>query len=103
MIAAAKQLETQFGRLEVPFGEVNRIVLVGHDSTFQQVQPLINLPASGSGDPFGGIRALYYFPAPAPFNNQNWTFEGDTYVQVVEVTPNGAKAQALLVLQLYLI
>jgi acyl-homoserine-lactone acylase len=59
LIAAARQLETQFGRLEVPFGEVNRIVLVGHDPTFQQVEPLTNLPASGSGDPFGGIRALY--------------------------------------------
>jgi acyl-homoserine-lactone acylase len=91
-----QQLETQFGRLEVPFGEVNRIVLVGHDPTFQQVQPLTNLPASGSGDPFGGIRALYYFPAPSPFNNQNWAFEGDTYVQLVEFTPGGAKAQALL-------
>ena len=96
LIVAAKQLETQFGRLEVPFGEVNRIVLVGHDRTFQQVQPLTNLPASGSGDPFGGIRALYYFPAPSPFNHQNWEFEGDTYVQVVEFTPDGAKAQALL-------
>jgi acyl-homoserine-lactone acylase len=94
LIAAAKQLETQFGGLEVPFGQVNRIVLVGHDSTFQHVQPLTNLPASGSGDPFGGIRALYYFPAPVP--HQNWAVNGDTYVQVVEFTPDGAKALALL-------
>jgi acyl-homoserine-lactone acylase len=93
LVAAAKQLETQFGRLDVPFGDVNRIVLAGHDSTFQQVQPLTNLPASGSPDPFGGIRVLEYFPAPAPFNNQNWAFYGDGYVQVVEFTPNGAKAQ----------
>ena len=76
-----------------PVGCRNR-PLVGHDSTFQHVQPLTNLPASGSGDPFGGIRALYYFPAPVP--HQNWAVNGDTYVQVVEFTPDGAKALALL-------
>jgi acyl-homoserine-lactone acylase len=94
LIAAAKQIEAQFGRLDVPFGEVNRIVLADHDKTYQKVLPLTNLPASGRGDPFGGIRALYYFPAPT--SNQNWALNGDTYVQIVEFTPNGPKAQALL-------
>ena len=94
LIVAAKQLETEFGRLDVPFGNVNRIVLVDHDKTFQNVEPLTNSPASGSGDPFGGIRALYYFPAPV--TNQNWAVNGDTYVQLVKFTRDGAQAQALL-------
>ena len=94
LIAAAKQLETQFGRLDVPFGEVNRIVLAGHDKTFQNVRGLTNSPASGSGDPFGGVRALYFVPAPVA--NQNFAINGDTYVQLVEFTKNGAQAKGLL-------
>ncbi|MBV8173414.1 MAG: penicillin acylase family protein [Verrucomicrobia bacterium] len=97
LIEAAAQLESQFGRLDVPWGDVNGIVLVDHDRSFQQVLPFLPpLPASGSGDPFGGLRALYYFPAPAPFTNQNWVYSGDTYIQIVEFTPAGAKAKDLL-------
>jgi acyl-homoserine-lactone acylase len=97
LIEAATQMETQFGRLNVPWGKVNGIVLVGHDPSFQQVLPFLPpLPASGSGDPFGGLRALYYFPAPAPCNNQNWVYNGETYVQIVEFTSAGAKAEGLL-------
>ena len=97
LVEAAAQLEAQFGRIDTPWGDVNAIVLVGHDPSFQQVLPFLPpLPASGSGDPFGGLRALYYFPAPAPFTNQNWVYNGDTYVQIVEFTPGGAKAQGLL-------
>jgi acyl-homoserine-lactone acylase len=97
LIDAATQMETQFGRLNVPWGDVNGIVLVGHDPSFQQVLPFLPpLPASGSGDPFGGLRALYYFPASAPFTNQNWVYNGDTYVQIVEFTAAGAKAEGLL-------
>ncbi|HYY29030.1 MAG TPA: penicillin acylase family protein [Chthoniobacterales bacterium] len=97
LIEAATQLQTQFGRLDVPWGDVNGIVLVGHDPSFQQVLPFLPaLPASGTGDPFGGLRALYYFPAPAPFTDQNWVYNGDTYVQIVDFTPVGAKAQGLL-------
>jgi acyl-homoserine-lactone acylase len=94
LIAAATQLEKQYGRIDVPWGQVNGIVLVDHDPTFQKILPFLPpLPASGSGDPFGGLRALYYFPA-AP--EQNWVYNGDTYVQIVEFTPLGAKAQGLL-------
>jgi len=97
LIEAAAQLERQFGHLDVPWGGINGIVLVGHDPSFQQALPFLPpLPATGSGDPFGGLRALYYFPAPAPFTNQNWVYNGDTYVQIVEFTPAGAKAQGLL-------
>ncbi|MBV8815018.1 MAG: penicillin acylase family protein [Verrucomicrobia bacterium] len=94
LIAAAKQIETQFGRLDMPFGDVNRIVLVDHDKTFENVTGLTNSPASGSGDPFGGIRALYFVPAPVA--NQNLAINGDTYAQLVKFTKNGAQAQALL-------
>jgi hypothetical protein len=62
LIQAATQLKSEFGRMDVPWGDVNGIVLVGHDPSFQQVLPFLPpLPASGSGDPFGGLRALYYF------------------------------------------
>lgn len=94
LIAAAKQLDAQFGRLDVPFGDVKRIVLAGHDKTFQNVRGLTNSPASGSGDPFGGVRALYFVPAPVA--NQNLAINGDTYVQLVEFTKNGAQAKGLL-------
>lgn len=94
LVAAAGLLQAQFGRLDVKFGDVNRVVLADHDSTFQTPLPLTNLPASGSGDPFGGIRALYYFQAPVP--KQNWVDVGDNYIQLVDFTPQGAEAQALL-------
>jgi acyl-homoserine-lactone acylase len=94
LIAASKQIQAQFGRLDVPFGNVNRIVLAGHDTTFQDTDLLTNVAASGSGDPFGGLRALYFFPAPVA--NANWADDGDTYVQLVSFTQTGPQASALL-------
>lgn len=94
LIKAAHQLEKEFGRLDISFGTMNRVVLVGHDPTFKNTSPLTNLPASGSGDPFGGLRCIYYFQAPVP--NENWAYSGDGYVQVVKFTPTSTKAQVLL-------
>jgi len=37
-------------------------------------------------------KAFYYSPEPNP----KFTYGGDTYVQVVEFTPRGARAKALI-------
>jgi acyl-homoserine-lactone acylase len=94
LAVAAKQIETKFGRLDVPYGDVNRIVLVDYDKTFQNITRLTDSPTSGSGDPVGGVRAVYFVPAPVA--NQNLAIDGDTYVQLVKFTKSCAQAWALL-------
>jgi acyl-homoserine-lactone acylase len=89
--------------LGVAWGDVHRIVLADHDKTFQTILPLpsntksgtLGLPQSGADDPFGPLRVLNPFPAPDGSGHM-WAYGGDGYVQIVEFTPAGARASALL-------
>jgi acyl-homoserine-lactone acylase len=58
------------------------------------VIPLSNDPESGPDDVFGPIRTVW--PFPAPDGRSIWHYGGDGYVQLVEFTPKGVRAQALL-------
>jgi acyl-homoserine-lactone acylase len=103
LICAATLVQAAYGALDVPWGDVHRIVLVTHDKKFQQ-QPTIvaNDPQSGADDPFGPLRVIFRFPfqLPAPDGSNHFSAfaaaSGDGYVQLVEFTKKGAKAQALL-------
>ena len=94
LVRAAKQLETQYGRLDEPWGGMNRIVLATHDPAFQQSKSLTDSPGNGSDEPFGALRKVYYYPLQG--TNQAFAYGGETYIQIVEFTPDGAKAQAVL-------
>lgn len=94
LIGVAKQFESQYGALDVAWGSVHRTVLVTHDATLQNVVPLSDDPESGPDDVFGPIRTVW--PFPAPDGRSIWHYGGDGYVQLVEFTPEGARAQALL-------
>ena len=94
LISAARQVQAAYGRLDVAWGEVHRTVLATHDATLQDVIPVSNDPASGPDDVFGPVRSLWPFPAPDGVHA--WHYGGDGYVQLVEFTPSGARAQALL-------
>jgi acyl-homoserine-lactone acylase len=94
LIAAAQGLQKIYGAPDVAWGDVNRVVLATHTPDFQQSIPLTNVPGSGSDDPFGAIRKIYYYPLNG--TNQFFGYGGDTYVQLVEFTEHGAKAQAVL-------
>jgi len=91
---AAKELQKEFGRLDIPWGDVYRVVLADHDTSFEKPIPLTNLPGAGSPEPFGAMRKAIYYPSPEP--NPMFTYDGDTYVQVVEFAPKGARAKALI-------
>jgi acyl-homoserine-lactone acylase len=91
---AARELQKQFGRLDIAWGDVYRVVLVDHDASYEKSVPLINVPGAGSSEPFGAMRKVYYYPSPEP--NPKFAYDGDTYVQVVEFTPKGAVAKALI-------
>lgn len=91
---AARELQKQFGRLDIAWGDVYRVVLVDHDASYEKPVPLTNVPGAGSGEPFGAMRKIYYYPSPEP--NPKFAYDGDTYVQVVEFTPKGAMAKALI-------
>jgi len=69
-------------------------VLVTHDPTMQSVIPLSDDPLSGADDVFGPVRTVWPFPAPDQVHV--WSYGGDGYVQLVEFTPRGSKARALL-------
>jgi acyl-homoserine-lactone acylase len=103
LIKAALQVFTAYGTLDVAWGDVHRIVLVTHDPTFQQPPTIVaNDPQSGADDPFGPVRVIFRFPFPLPLPDGSNHFSafaaasGDGYVQLVEFTKDGAKAQALL-------
>lgn len=91
---AGRELQKEFGRLDIAWGDAYRVVLVDHDASFEKPIPLMNLPGAGSPEPFGAMRKAIYYPSPEP--NPKFTYDGDTYVQVVEFTPKGAVAKALI-------
>jgi acyl-homoserine-lactone acylase len=93
LIRVAGEFQSRYGGLDVPWGTVHRTVLATRDATFQQVIPLSDDPESGPDDVFGPIRTVWPFPAP---DGRIWHYGGDGYVQLVEFTPKGARAQALL-------
>ena len=95
LIAAAQQVQAQYGALDVAWGTVHKVVLSSHDAAFTTPLPVSHNPASGSGDTFGGIRIVEPFPAPDG-SHDFWSYDGDTYVELVEFTREGAKARELL-------
>ena len=69
--AAAAHVETQFGLLDVPWGEVYRIRWDGKD-----------LPAQGTwGEPLGGVRVAGYTPDP---DGKMRVTSGDGFYAVIE-------------------
>ncbi|HEX4599474.1 MAG TPA: penicillin acylase family protein [Burkholderiaceae bacterium] len=94
LIGVATEFQSVYGALDVPWGSVHRTVLVTHDPTLQSVIPLSDDPESGPDDVFGAVRTVW--PFPAPDGHSIWHYGGDGYVQLVEFTPQGARAQALL-------
>lgn len=95
LVEAAQGVLANFGALDVAWGDVHKIVLATHNSTFTQTIPLTMDPQSGADDPFGPLRVIYRTPA-LDGSNHFWAYEGDGYVQVVEFTRHGANAGALL-------
>ncbi len=95
LVKAASEVKARYGSLDVPWGGVHRTVLVTHDRSFQQSVPVSNEPASGPADHFGPIRVIDSFPAPDG-SGAMLSYGGDSYVQLVEFTPQGAQARALL-------
>jgi len=95
LIAAAQQVQATYGALDVAWGVVHKTVLVSHDPAYQVATPVSQDPVSGVDDRFGSVRVVDSFPAPGG-NGQLLSYGGDGYVQLVEFTLQGARAQALL-------
>ncbi len=80
--AVADTVETQFGDIEVAWGDVNRLRRNG-----------VDLPGnSAPGDPLGVFSVIDY--APSGDGLMESVF-GVTYVSAVEFTPQGARAKSL--------
>ncbi len=95
LIAAANQLQSQFGTINVPWGVSHQVVLVTHDGSFTQTIPVADAPQSGTTDVFGPIRVIDSFVDQAPLFFLG--YGGDSYVQVVQFDPSGpATAQAVV-------
>jgi acyl-homoserine-lactone acylase len=93
LVAAANELQGQFGAIDVDWGTVHRVVLVTHNGPFTQSTPVSNAPQSGAPDIYGPLRVIGSVPqGPARLG-----FGGDSYVQVIELDPLGpATARAVL-------
>ncbi|WP_428394680.1 penicillin acylase family protein [Lichenicoccus sp.] len=94
LVSAAEQTEATYGSLDAAWEDAHRTVLVTHDATFAQTIPVSDDAVSGSDGKFGPVRVVNSFQGPVA--NQLWSYAGDGYVQLVEFTPQGAKARALL-------
>ncbi len=75
---AALEVEKNFGKLEVAYGEVNRFKFRGAD-----------LPGNGADGALGAFRVIRFGPNRAPVH-------GDTFVAVVEWLKTGPHAQVLV-------
>jgi len=94
LIGVAAGVQQTYGALDVAWGNVHRTVLATRDPTMQVPIPVSDDPLSGADDVFGPIRTVW--PFPAPDHVHLWSYGGDGYVQLVEFTPTGAQARALL-------
>jgi len=94
LVGVAANVQQTYGALDVAWGDVHRTVLATRDPTMQVVIPVSNDPLSGADDVFGPVRTVWPFPAPDQVHL--WSYGGDGYVQLVEFTPMGSTAQALL-------
>jgi len=95
LLAAAGLLQQQFGRLDIPWGDLHRAVLVTWAPDFASSRELVNQPVSGSDTVYGGTRIVQSLPDPQG-GFQLDAIGGDSYVQLVEFTPQGPRAQTLL-------
>lgn len=94
LLTASRQLKALYGALDVPWGTVHRTVLMTHDASYQQPIPISDQPLSGADDVFGPVRTVW--PFPAPDGKSYWHYGGESYMQLVEFTREGPRAQALL-------
>ncbi|HTV32564.1 MAG TPA: penicillin acylase family protein [Methylocella sp.] len=81
--------------LNIAWGDVHKIILADHSQDYQTIKLEPPAPQSGADDPFGPLRVVYRFQ-PDPTELSFFAYSGDGYVQIVEFTKEGAKAQALL-------
>lgn len=99
--AAVTMLDRQFaavGGAAVPWGTAHKTTLVARTGGQQQhvVPPfLVNDPSSGADDEFGGIRVVN--PAFAAPLGEFVSYGGESYIHVIEFTPEGPKGGSLLV------
>ena len=91
--AAIQKLASDFGRWQVPWGEVNR---------FQRISPAIDHPFSDSAPsipvPFASARwgSLASFGSgPKPGTKKWYGTSGNSFVAVVEFGPHGVRARAV--------
>jgi acyl-homoserine-lactone acylase len=93
LVAAANELQGQFGAIDVDWGTVHRVVLVTHNGPFTQSTPVSNAPQSGAHGIYGPLRVIQSV-AQGPVR---LGAAGDGYVQVVELDRLGpATARAVL-------
>lgn len=95
LIRAAQQLDYEFGRFDITWGEVHRAILTTWDDSPTNIVDISNTPISGSGDIFGTVRALE-FSTGRDDPNLRIVHSGETYTQIVEFTQHGPSAWTLL-------
>ncbi len=104
LIAAAKEFQQKGFRIDVEWGAFHRIQLGTWDPKFAKFTVLKDDPVSGARDWFGALRVANNWTSSVGAivgntpENRHVTFQGDTYVHVVDFDPHGpVKAKALLV------
>lgn len=82
LVNAAKEVQKSYGRLDIPWGDVNRFK-VGN----------IELPANGGPGDYGIFRTMYFSKDKS--TNKGYAYHGDSYVAVTEF---GRRVKAMVLL-----
>ncbi|BBE34519.1 penicillin acylase family protein [Sphingosinicella microcystinivorans] len=95
LVHAVRALRAEGRALDVPWGEMHRVVLTQRDETYRNPRIVGEAPSSGSMDAYGGLRLVKYTPRDE--QGVARANAGEGWTQFVTFGSNGARGEVLLV------
>jgi acyl-homoserine-lactone acylase len=91
---AAQQLESLHGRIDIAWGDTHRIRLATRDENYVNPRLVGDFPASGNDFRMSSLHMIGYLPPDQ--RGIRVAVSGESYFQIVEFAPAGAKARWVL-------
>lgn len=95
IVHAVRALRKEERALDVPWGEMHRVVLTQRDETYRNPKVVGEAPSSGSMDAYGGLRLVKYTQRDQ--QGVARANAGEGWTQFVTFGSNGARGEVLLV------
>lgn len=91
---AARDLQALRGRFDFQWGDTHRVRLATRDENYMSPRLVGDFPASGNDFRMSSLHMIGYLPPDE--RGVRVAISGETYFQIVEFTPTGAKARWVL-------